>query len=228
MHLPRRNRMTDASMHLPAGMKISPLLFRLRYWLLGLLVLVGFWSPWERMGNSHPGTTWLFLAGALARYRVLPIAYSSTAVMGLAVLLAMLAAMLRTWAVACGERDPASSTQAPALFLGLWLHMLALSVLMPPVGALFFLVAVTVAVPLIFHAAGSVARVTNRTRPTPDRKPCRWGRASLQEIYFWGVAVTYIGLAGRYNVTLLEQGVLVSIGVSAVLHGWLRPASGDL
>ncbi len=81
-------------------MSVPETIFRFRRWVLFLILVIGFWAPFERMGGAHPGSTWLFLAGLLARYRVLPIAYSSIAVMGAAILLTLLAALLRTWGTA--------------------------------------------------------------------------------------------------------------------------------
>ena len=208
-------------------MKISAVLFRVRYWLLAPIAVLGFWSPWERVGGAHPGTTWLFLAGALARYRVLPIAYSSTAVMGLAILLAILAAMLRTWVAAWQERD--STRDAPylgiylGLYLGLWLNMLALAILMPPGGALFAVVAVTAGIAVLVRAEKlGFSETRAEPRSVAGRERPRWGQALLREIYFWGVAITYIAFASRYNVTVLEQGVLISVGAAVVVQGLLH------
>jgi len=200
-------------------MKISKILFRLRYWLLALIAALGLWSPWERTGGAHPGTTWLFLAGALARYRALPIAYSSTAVMGAAILLALLAAMLRTWAAS----SPGQGTKQNVQYLGLWLHVLALSILMPPSGALFAVLAVTglIAV-LLWTATRGISGANAETAAAVDGERFRWGRAILGEIYFWGVAITYMVFASRYNVTVMEQGVLISMGVAVIVQGLLH------
>lgn len=210
-------------------MKTPALLLRFRYWLLGLIALVGFWSPWERLGKAHEhmhlGTTWLYLAGGLARARILPIVYASTAVMGMAILLAFGAALLRTWAVAYRDKGTERKAHEHALYLGLWLHMLALSILMPPGGALFAVVLATVVI-------GGLIGIVNDGVSEMHREPAlprhgdrlRWGRAVLREIYFWGVAITYIAFASRYNVSVVEQGVLVSLGVAVVLHGLLRPS----
>ncbi len=138
-------------------MKIPESVFRFRRWVLFLILVIGFWSPLERMGGAHPPSTWLFLAGLLARYRILPIAYSSIAVMGVAILLALLAALLRTWGTAYLGRSVVRDSSLHAervvadgpyrylrnpLYAGTWLHTLALSILMPPGGALFAVVAV--------------------------------------------------------------------------------------
>jgi hypothetical protein len=214
-------------------MKTPVLLLRFRYWLLGLIALVGFWSPWERLGKAHGsmhlGTTWLYLAGGLTRSRILPIAYASTAVMGMAILLAFGAALLRTWAVAYRDEGAEHNAHDHALYLGLWLHMLALSVLMPPGGALFAVVLVTVVIAgLVGIVNGGVSEMHREPRLPVHGVRVGWGRAVLREVYFWGVAITYIAFASRYNVSLVEQGVLVSLGVAVVLRGLLRPSAAGV
>lgn len=200
------------------------MLFRVRYWLLALIAVVGFWSPWERVRGAHPGTTWLFLAGALARYRILPIAYSSTAVMGAAILLAFLAAILRTWAAVFHRRKIACQTRE----LGLWLHVLALSILMPPGGALLTVLLATVAAGVLIRTANrDSAAVTNPVQSV-ERVTRRWPGAVLKEIYFWGVALTYVVFAGRYNLTVLEQGVIVSLGLAVIVQGLQLPSLRSL
>ena len=208
------------------------------------------------MGGAHPGTTWLFLAGLLAHYHVLPIAYSSIAVMGAAILLALLAALLRTWAAAYlghsvvrdsalhGERvvadGPYRYVRNP-LYVGLWLHSLALAILMPPGGALFAVIAVAIFSVVCVHAeehyltaergeayiayARKVPRyfcaLTPRVPGSGER--ARWGDGFLGEIYMWGAVITYVAFASRYNVTILEQGILISLGIAIVLRGIWRP-----
>lgn len=237
-------------------MKFSDIIFRFRRWVLLSIFLLGFWAPLDRMDGAHPGSTWLFLAGALARARVLPIAYASLAVMAAAILLAVLAALLRTWGTAYlgrgvvrdstlhGERvvadGPYRYVRNP-LYVGTWLHTLALSLLMPPGGALFTVIAVAVLhVALVqaeeqrLAAEGGAAYAAYRCRvprfffaltprvATSAVQP-NWGQGFLSEIYYWGVCVTYIAFASRYNVTVLEQGVLISLGIAIVVQGLLRP-----
>ncbi len=237
-------------------MRISEALFRVRRWALLLIFVVGFWAPFGRIGGAHPGTTWLFLAGMLAHDRILPIAYASITVMGAAILLAVLSALLRTWASAYlgygvvrdrnlhSERivadGPYRYVRNP-LYVGLWLHTLALAILMPPGGALFAVAAVGILMVALVQAeerhlttargeayAAYIRRVPRFLPAFAPRVPrggerAHWGSGFLGEIYMWGVVVTYVAFASRYNVTVLDQGVLISLGLSIVMLGVLRP-----
>ena len=237
-------------------MKIADTVFRFRKWVLFVILVIGFWAPWERLGDAHPGTTWLFLAGLLARIGILPIAYSSIAVMGVAIVLALLAALLRTWGSAYLGSGVVHDSALHAdqvvadgpyrylrnpLYAGTWMHTLALSILMPPGGALFAVIAVAVVNAVKVRAeerhllaaqgeayAEYARRVPRYFSSLLPRVPAggaraRWGDGLPGELYFWGVAVTYIAFASRYNVTILEQGVLVSLGVAIVARGVMRP-----
>ncbi|HEX4021776.1 MAG TPA: isoprenylcysteine carboxylmethyltransferase family protein [Acidobacteriaceae bacterium] len=137
-------------------MKISQVVFRYRRWWILLIILLGFWAPLDRVSGQHPASTWLVLAGVLARYRVLPIGYAFIVIVVLATLFALAAAVLRTWGTAYlgsgvmqdpalhGERivadGPYRYVRNP-LYLGGELHILALAILMPPWGAIFTVIA---------------------------------------------------------------------------------------
>lgn len=237
-------------------MRISNLLFRFRFWILFVIFAAGFWAPLDRIGGAHPGTAWLFLAGELASHDLLPIAYSSIFVMAVAILLAVLGALLRTWAEAYMDsgvvhdgrlRSERLITAGPyryvrnPLYIGLWMHSWALAVLMPPGGAVFTVAAITILVLVLVHIeeqhlaeTGGEAYIAYRQRvpkfvfsmrpriaaglERPD-----WKNGFLNEIYMWGVAITYIAFASRYNATILEQGILISLGIGIVARGILRP-----
>lgn len=251
--------MCSGSISLKAEVNIvmkSNEIFRWRGAIFFLIFCVGFWAPWERLGGHHPGTAWLFLAAALSSAGVLPIASASIAVMGAAIFCALLAALLRTWATAYLGR---SVMQARALhsehivadgpfryvrnplYLGLWIHSLALAILMPPGGALFAVLAIAATILLLVRteerfltAQAGDAYLAYRRRvprflPNPlPRVPAggvhpHWPDAVAGEIYMWGVVLGYAVFAHRYNVTILEQCVLISLGVGVILRGILRP-----
>ncbi len=241
-------------------MKLSESLFRFRWWVLLVIFVFGFWAPFDRQGDVHSGSTWLWLSGTLASYRILPIADSIFLVMGVAILLVVSAALLRTWAAAYlghdvvvdhalhGERIVASGPYRYVrnpLYVGLWLHALGLSILMPRIGALCTVVAVTILIVFLVHAEehtltaergegyAAYKKAVPRFFPAlAPRVPAgaerpRWKQGFLGEIYMWGVVVTYLAFAGRYNVTILEQGVLISLGISVILRAFLRAPVQD-
>ena len=232
-------------------------IFRWRGAIFFLIFFVGFWAPWERLGGHPPGTTWLFLAGAISSAGLLPIASASIAVIAAAIFCALLAAILRTWATAYLGRSvmqgralraehivadgPFRCVRNP-LYLGLWIHSLALAILMPPGGALFAVFAIAATILLLVRTeerflsaqAGDAhlayIRRVPRFLPSPlPRIPAggvhpHWADAVAGEIYMWGVVLGYAVFAHRYNVTVLEQCVLISLGVGVILRGLLRPA----
>ena len=238
-------------------MKISEVLFRFRRWALFVLFGLGFWAPWERLGGAHPGSTWLWLAGTLAATSLLSIAAATVLVVALATLALFLAALVRTWAAAYLGSDvvhdrnlhservvsdgPYRYVRNP-LYLGTWLLTAALSILMPPGGALFALVVVTLLIVVWMQAEErkliaehgeaylAYMRQVSRFFPAiPPRIPAGaakpyWLQGFLGEIHLWGMAITYLIFANRYNVTILEQGVLISIGIAFLVRAFWRPS----
>jgi hypothetical protein len=124
------------------------------------------------------------------------------------------------------------------LYLGSWLNLLALALLMPASGAVFTLVGV-----VVFHLrlvlgeeaflreklgepyaayCAWVPRLLPAVRPqiaASGARP-RWGQAVLAEIFMWGSAVSFAVLGWRYNAMLLLQCVLVSLGVALVVKAF--------
>ncbi|MHB1935086.1 MAG: methyltransferase family protein [Acidobacteriaceae bacterium] len=238
-------------------MKISELLFRFRRVALFVIFFLGFWAPWERMGGAHPGSAWLWLAGTLAAAGLVSIATSTILVVALATLALFLAALVRTWAAAylgsdvVHDRDlhaervvaggPYRYARNP-LYLGTWLLTGALSILMPPGGALFALVAVTLLIAVLVLAEerkltaerGEVYAAYRKRVPRffpaiapripADAQRPHWLQGFLGEIHLWGMAITYLIFADRYNVTILEQGVLISLGIALLARAIRRPS----
>lgn len=241
----------------PSRMKPSEFPFRFRRLLLVVIFAIGFWAPWERLGGAHPGSAWLWLAGSLAVTGLMPMASSTIVVIGTATLLLVLAALVRTWAAAYLGSNVVQDRELHAermvaggpyryvrnpLYLGTWLLTAALSILMPPGGALFAVAAVTLLI-VVMVLAEERNLTANRGEsysayrkqvprffpalspkiPSDAQQP-HWLPGFLREIHVWGMAVTYLLFADRYNVTILEQGVLISIGVAFLVRAIWRPS----
>ncbi len=238
-------------------MKISEFLFRFRRIALIAVFAVAFWAPWERMGGTHPGSTWLWLAGTIAAMGFFPIATSTIVVIALATFALLLASLVRTWATAYLGSDvvydkdlhservvadgPYRYVRNP-LYLGTWLLTAAISVLMPPGGALFALVTVTLLIvawvlaeerKLTIERGDAYTSYLNKVpRFLPAIAPRilagpalpDWLQGFVGEIHLWGMAITYLVFAHRYNVTILEQGVLISVGLTFLVRAIWRPA----
>lgn len=237
-------------------MKLADFLFRFRRLALIVIFAVAFWAPWERLGGAHPGSTWLWLAGTLEALGFFSIAISTVIVITLATLALLLAALVRTWAAAYLGSDvvqdkylhservvadgPYRYLRNP-LYLGSWLMTAGLAILMPPGGALFALVAVTLLI-----IAWVLAEERNLTiqrgeaytaylKKVPRFFPAMklqipsgtaqhyWLQGFLGEVHLWGMTVTYLIFAHRYNVTVLEQGVLISVGIAFLVRAIWRP-----
>lgn len=238
-------------------MKFADFLFRFRRLALVLIFVVAFWAPWERLGGAHPGSTWLWLAGMLAALGLCPIATSTLVVIALATFALLLAALVRTWAAAylgsdvVYDRDlhservvadgPYRYVRNP-LYLGTWLLTAAISILMPPGGALFALATATLLIVVWMLAeerkltmeggdayTAYLKRVPRFFPAVVPRIPAgaarpHWLQGFLGEIHLWGMTITYLIFAHRYNVTLLEQGVLISVGITFLVRAIWRPA----
>ncbi len=128
------------------------------------------------------------------------------------------------------------------LYLGMWLLTLALAILMPPGGALFVVAAVTILIIVLVRAeeykltvergevyAAYVRQVPRFFPAFSPRIPANaqqphWLQGFLGEIHFWGILITYLVFADRYNVTILEQGVLISIGIGLLMRAIWQPS----
>ncbi|HTU50983.1 MAG TPA: isoprenylcysteine carboxylmethyltransferase family protein [Acidobacteriaceae bacterium] len=238
-------------------MKLAQWLFRFRRVALITIFVVAFWAPWERFGGAHPGSTWLWLAGTLEALGFFPIATSTIVVIAMATLALLLAALVRTWATSYLGSDVVFDKDLHAervvadgpyryvrnpLYVGTWLLTAALSILMPPGGALFALVTVTLLI-LAWVFAEERKLTTERGDaytaylkkvprffpsvvprvPAGTARP-HWLQGFLGEVHLWGMTLTYLIFAHRYNVTILEQGALIAVGITFLVRAVWRPA----
>lgn len=146
-------------------MKADELLFRFRFAAHAVIYTLGFWAPWDRWAEIDGSrTTWLALAGWLARSQWLSFSGATIAVLAVGIVCAWLGAWLRTWGTAylggavvqgaqmlgAGANGLGMVADGPyrylrnPLYLGTWMHTFALALLMPPSGAVFAIVAIGV------------------------------------------------------------------------------------
>lgn len=237
-------------------MKATQFEFRNRFLIITLLYVLGFLAPWERftLPASAVSSAWLALVARLARSGWFSLTSATMAVTIAAVVLSLLGAVLRVWGTAYlgggvvfGGAMRAGSVVAAGpyrflrnpLYTGLVCTSLAVAILMPPSGAVFFVIALplfTVRLALGEEAylaselgppyldyKRSVPRFLPGLRPAPAGSGARpdWLHGLLMELYAVGTAVCFAVLAWRYNAHLLMRGILISFGLSLVSRALL-------
>ena len=82
-------------------MKATTFEFRFRFLIHVVIYVLGFLAPWDRLlGNSSSLSTWLLLAGYVARNGWISFSAATIALLVLGIVCALVAAALRTWASA--------------------------------------------------------------------------------------------------------------------------------
>jgi protein-S-isoprenylcysteine O-methyltransferase Ste14 len=238
-------------------MKASWFEFRFRMVLIVVAIALGFWAPWiEWLHLGLRTTTWLWLGFELGELGI-----SSTRgivlVTALAIATAALAAALRIWGTAYLGAQTVYNPEMKArqvmadgpyryirnpLYLGSWLMIATISVLMPPTGAAVTMVLLTILLFRLILAeerflAGrlgesylayraAVPRLVPALRPrvpAGGSKP-HWRRALLGELTPLGVLASFSALSWQYNASLLIRAVLVCFGISLVVRALLPPS----
>jgi protein-S-isoprenylcysteine O-methyltransferase Ste14 len=239
-------------------MKASAFEFRFRLFLMTTVIVLGFWAPWiEWLHWGTRSTAWLWLGFELGG---LGIAATEGIewVTALTILVAAAAAAVRVWATSYLGTGIVNNAEMKAgmvmadgpyrrvrnpLYLGSWLMVAAISVLMPPTGALFTMVLLTIFLLRLtlgeeaFLAAklgesyaaykSAVPRLLPSLRarvPASGRRPS-WGRAVLGEVMPLGVLISFAALSWQYNASLLTRAVLISFGLSLVVRALILPRS---
>jgi protein-S-isoprenylcysteine O-methyltransferase Ste14 len=237
-------------------MRASAVEYRLRYWVHFLIYALAFTTPWDRIYplDGRGTSSWLALAGWPARMGWMSFSAATIALLVIGIVFAAKGAWLRTWGAAyLGSgvvKDGAMHGDAVVadgpyryvrnpLYLGTWLHTLALALLMPPSGAVFAIVMIgLVQVRLIgaeepfltARLGPAYAAYCAKVRAVvPSLAPriagagaqARWGQAVLGELYFWGVAASFAVAGWRYNAFLLIKCVIVSLGLSLVARAFV-------
>jgi protein-S-isoprenylcysteine O-methyltransferase Ste14 len=237
-------------------MKASALEFKFRLILMAGMIVLGFWAPWiEWLHWGTRSTAWLWLGFEVSAWGV-----SATKgielMTGLTILVAALAAVTRVWGTAYLGTGTVNSTEMKAgnvtadgpyryvrnpLYIGSWLMMAAISVLMSPTGAMVAMILLTVFLARLilgeetFLAVqlGEPYKAYKRTVPRllPSLRPRiaaggqrpDWGRALLGELMPLGVLVSFAALSWQYNASLLTRAILISFGLSLVVRALILP-----
>ena len=240
-------------------MKASTFEFRFRIWIMFVVILVGFLAPWTSYLHLGTRTTaWLWLG-----YELGALGISSTAgiltITVLTIVVAALAAAIRIWGTAYLGTSVVHNAEMKAiqimadgpyrhvrnpLYIGSWLMIAAISVLMPASGAAFTMVLLSIF--LLRLILGEEAFLTAKLgepylaykRAVPRLIPSlwarvdasgqspNWGRAFIGEVTPIGIFVSFAALSWQYNSFLLSRAVLISFGLSLVVRALIPPAPG--
>jgi protein-S-isoprenylcysteine O-methyltransferase Ste14 len=232
-------------------MKASAFVFRYRMILQIILFALGFFAPWNYWLHLDSIRTWQYLAALPSRAGLLSFVAATNAVLIFGILCTLISALLRTWgsaylgsAIVTDSAMHAHQVLAAGpyryvrnpLYLGSFIHSLALLLLMPPTGAVFTLITTTIVRVMLVTGEEQFLRqqqgeayqaycakvprilpaLTPRV-PASSQQP-HWPQAFFGEIYVWGVFLTFAVLGWRYSAPLLLQGVIVSLGVSLIVR----------
>jgi protein-S-isoprenylcysteine O-methyltransferase Ste14 len=231
-------------------MKAAAIQFRLRMFITLTIILLGLWAPWIdylQIGTKIPLLEWLALQ--LSRRGLLSFSVAAPMFIVFGSLIAATGALLRIWgsawlgpATVIHGQMQAGAVMADGpyrfvrnpLYLGLGCVVAALMLLMPPSGALFALVAMSLNVlGLTFgeeaFLAGqlgapyqsylrAVPRFIPRFRgaPPPTGRRPHWLRAILTELTPVGIFLAFACLSWEYDYRLMGRAILISFGVGLI------------
>ncbi|MGA2338560.1 MAG: isoprenylcysteine carboxylmethyltransferase family protein [Terracidiphilus sp.] len=241
-------------------MRASAIEFRLRMIIQIVIVFFGFWAPWIAsstgswdMGQRISALEWLPLQ--LSKLGVVSFAAATPIVIVLGALAALAGAILRVWGAAYlgyatvhhGDMQ-AGAVMADGpyrymrnpLYLGGWFMMIAVSLLMPPSGALFTVVLLTIFyLRLILGEEAflasqlgqpyeeylrAVPRLIPRLRASlpPAGNKAHWLTAAFTEVFPIGAFFTMAVLAWFYDQQLMLEGIFWSFLASLVARGLMK------
>ena len=240
--------------------------FRLRMIIMMLIVLVGFWAPWTgNWGRGHSTPLWAWLAFALSRHSHISIAVATHLVIIIAMLVAAKGAALRIWGAACLGYDTVHHKQMQAgsvtvdgpyryvrnpLYLGGWCMTAAVSLLMPPSGALFTMSLMTIfflrlilaeedflstqlgqpyldylhTVPRFFPR---LRTIFSRPAPQPTGLKPQWLHALITETNSIGIFIAWAVFSWSYSNWLMIRVVIVSFGVAMIVRALVPRDSAE-
>ncbi|MGA2561886.1 MAG: methyltransferase [Terracidiphilus sp.] len=229
-------------------MKAGSIIFRFRMLFMAILIVIGFSAPWIGLwglGSRISLLEWLGLH--ISRLGLLSFSAATAVVIVSGALVAALGALLRIWGSAwLGHGIVINSNMQAAqlmadgpfryvrnpLYMGMYLWVAAMSLVMPASGAFFVLIAVALLIGVLiageeaFLSASlgesyrtylaTVPRILPRLRTTlsvSGNKP-RWKQAVLSEIYPIVVFITIAFLSWTYDEKLMWRALLIGFGLS--------------
>jgi protein-S-isoprenylcysteine O-methyltransferase Ste14 len=236
-------------------MKATAFEFRHRFWIITAIYVLGFVAPWDAVlpldGTGPNAHLWGVLSALLSKTAIMSIGSAFNVVLVVGILCAGTGAWLRTWGSAYLGADVMSDTGMRAedvvadgpyryvrnpLYLGSWVHTLALALLMPASGAVFTIVIlIGFQMRLILSEESFLGRKQGEAyrsycaqvpRLMPALRPRiaasgalpRWPQAALAEVFMWGMTASFAVLGWQYNAFLLTKCVLVWLGASLVVR----------
>ena len=243
-------------------MKSGSFDFRFRMVFMALIIGIGFSTPWVELWDIGSRITLLeWLALELSRLGLLSFTVATPVVIVCGALVAALGAWLRIWGsawlghgVVINQNMQGAELMADGpfryvrnpLYIGMYLWVAALCLMMPAAGALFVLIAVPVLIGFLISGEESflsarlgapyqaylraVPRLFPRVRTTLGRSGNRphWGQAVASEINPIGVFIAIAGFSWSYNHWLMVKVVIVTFGLSLVVRAvmpGLRPGA---
>ena len=238
-------------------MKATHFEFRFRFIIILLLYMLGFWAPWTWTASRYappPSTAWLACSTWLERLGWLRLDSASLLVTGLAILFGLAGAALRWWGTAYlsasvvhsgsmhGDQVMAAGPYRYVwnpLYLGSFFMAVSIAILMPPSGAIVFLVLIAVfyfrlilgeeaflagqAGDAYLRYKREVPRIVPSLRPripVSEARP-QWGASLVAELLPVGYALCLAVLAWRYEPLLLVRSLLICFGLSLVARAML-------
>jgi len=236
-------------------MRASSLEFRLRMIIQVAIFVVGFVAPWIGPSNSaRRVSTLAWLALEISRSGVASFALAAPMVIVLGSLAALAGVVFRVWGAAYLSYDVVHQGQMQGgavmvdgpyryvrnpLYLGGWCLTVAMSLTMPPSGALFTLVMMTAHfLRLILGEEAflsgklgepyreylrSVPRLVPRLRPNLPRAGAhpQWLVALVSEVTAIGIFVAVAFLSWTYDNMLMIKVVVISFGVALVVRAFM-------
>jgi protein-S-isoprenylcysteine O-methyltransferase Ste14 len=233
----------------------SAIEFRLRMPINVAFVVLGFWAPWIDLwgfGNRISLLEWLALE--LSRTGLLRFTLATPVVIILGALIAAFGAILRVWATAYLGSGTVQSLDMKAdsvmadgpfryvrnpLYIGMWCSIAALTLVMPPTGALVTMILFTTfQFRLILGEEAYLSRHLGetyrnflrvvprliprlRTNMTNGSTQPHWLRAVLTELNPIGIFIALAAFSWTYDNRMMVKVILVGFGVSLVMRAFV-------